>query len=253
MAGQTGPLGWAKSDGLKMMSEPQLTLKVVRGFTVWQEDCPGDPSDWERASVTSYSSRDATSVRFVWNHRRDHETRVLIEIFESESRERAGERLQEILRSDQSTGIIPGQVPNYDSSFFHPPGIPPAAFGHAANVSLTVSSFGRNDASEIVEWFRQLGMRLADLPAQALPGLELRAAVETLKPGDTTDIFYSLPWRLGPSGYFKFFGDNGTLFFGRGQLRFTARGSGGLATIAAFAVDEGRQPYTARIALRIED
>ncbi|HHT9120662.1 MAG TPA: hypothetical protein ACFYD3_09020 [Candidatus Hypogeohydataceae bacterium YC41] len=220
---------------------------LLKNFIPWEEDCLG----WKRASKELLTEADDRRIiRTVWDNPEDKNSRVLIDVYETFSRTHAQECLIQILANNQLELLPKGPDDLGEVSFVHPEGIPPAAFWLRGNLCLSVCSFGKKMV-DVLSWTYKFDSRMMEKPKVERFILTLTPQSEQVNVEQEVGISFSLPWRLGEDGYYKFFAKGGELFFKEKELCFRAQKKGE-AVIEAFALEAGREPYGGRLTLKVE-
>lgn len=226
---------------------PDDRAELFLGFTPWSEDC----ERWTRSVAESLVTSATRSMsRTVWDNPTASGSRVLIDVAECASAADAMDALAARLATNQLARLPEGPRDLGAAAFTHPDGVPPAAFFVRGNLSINVISFGSRHVP-VLPWAVRLDRRLGERPKTERAVLALEVDRGKLKVGEAVAIRYSLPWSLGPEGYFKFFATRGTLTRREGALVLTGTRSGE-ARVEAFAVEPGREPHTGSVTLIIE-
>jgi hypothetical protein len=226
---------------------PDDSAELFLGFIPWSEDC----ERWTRSVAESLATSSTRSLfRTVWDNPTASGSRVLIDVAECASAVDAMDALVERLATNQLAQLPEGPRDLGATAFTHPDGVPPAAFFVRGNLCISVISFGSRDVA-VVPWAARLDRRLGERPKTDRAVVTLQADRSKLKLGEVVAIRYSLPWRLGPEGYFKFFATRGTLTRRENALVLRVTRSGE-ARVEAFAVEPGREPHTGSVTLLVE-
>jgi len=225
---------------------PADRAEFFRGFVPWAEDVQG----WTLSTREAHPTAERTDLRTIWDNPGDPNTRILIDVAELRSAAEAIEALVAPLGYNQ-LDRLPDGPPNLGlASFAHPDLAPPAVFFVQGNLSILVSSFGRQPVA-VVDAARRISARLAERPGGEPRPMRLEADGDRAQSGEAITFSIDVPVRLGVEGYVKFFVTGGVVT--RSGDRFTLRRAApGSVRVEAFAVEPGRETYAADLTVTFE-
>ena len=226
---------------------PRKYSETFIGFTPWRDDFEG----WERSPKEFFpETPERTVTRTIWDNSKDRDERILIEVAECASAEKALKALEDRLDWNQLPKLESGPKGLGYASFVHPEDVPPAVFFIRGNLCVSVVSFGRK-AVEVNELARSINARLENRPRTEKTSISLSIGDPRLKAGGESVLKYSLPWRYGEEGYVTFFVSGGVLSLKEKTL-FISSDEPGKLTVEAYILEPGREPHAGRLTVSVE-
>jgi hypothetical protein len=215
-----------------MSESPLLT-----NFVPWEEDSQG----WRQAARESFSGDDSMLLRTVWVDPGDDSRVVLIDAYRTSSSQRALSYLGNLARNLMRTqlSLVRKHFEGIELPFSDE--VVSQTSDVRGNICLALSSLGSTKV-DVREWADRLYARIQMIPSAEQMSLHIVVEKPNIMVGEDVAINYSLPWRLGRTGYYKFFGSSGQLFLKAGQLYFHGAIEGE-AIVHGFAVESAHQPY----------
>ena len=203
-----------------------------------------ESDEWRERFRQSLSERPGRIIwRSIWGRADQPDLGVVIDVVECASAADAIDELMERLAENQLAKLERGPDELGPAAFAHPNEAPPALFFARANLVISIVSQGRDDGL-VDTWLKSI---LGDLdlePRDARPGIEI-------EPGDKVDtggrfLRYRLPWKLGPTGWFKFVSEGATLERGKDPGELLLGPSKQPITLRGWALEQGREPHEGR-------
>ena len=219
---------------------------VVMNYVPWAEDCLNWPCSFRDDVSLPEQTR---LVQTVWDDPDDRDIRILIHAFETSTLDMALECLVHELSSYTVAGVTQGPDDLGDICFVQPTGERPTVFFVRGNLCLRVSNFGRK-AVDVIDWARRLDARILDRPSIAQSIVEMKPERELGSVDHSVGVDVFLRWRLGETGYFKFFSTGGVMSIRHGRPFFAPTQRETL--IEAFAVESEREPYGGKLVIGLE-
>lgn len=226
---------------------PENRCELFVGFSPWPEDCQG----WRRSVRERFGEASPRPLlRTIWDHPENRDTRVLVDVVELSSANRAMEALANSLKWNQLAVLPEGPSDLGYASFIHPLGVPPAAFFVQGNVFVSVVSYASQPV-DVEPWAYRIRHRLLDRPLEGRVTIGLETDRPSARIGEPYPIRYTLPWRMGEDGFVKIFAEGAVLTRETGRLSATGTRHGELA-LEVFAVEPGRETHVGRLRLPVE-
>ncbi len=226
---------------------PDDRAEFFGGFAPWAEDLAG----WAlSARELEREVAGRSQLRTIWDHREDHDSRLLVDVAVCPSAADAVESLAAQLAYNQLERLPEGPRDLGLASFAHPEPAPPAILFVRGNLSLVISSFGRRPVP-VISIAGRFTARLAERPVTERRTLLLAAGQPKGRPGQEIVLSYESPYKTGEDGYWKFFVTGGTLVRRQGRLVLRSKAPGRL-DVQAFLVESGREPQFGELTLPIE-
>jgi hypothetical protein len=150
-----------------VIAKPRDTGLLLLGFKAWAAPAPPESELSMREQLTP------ATTRAVWNLRGRPDARVALTTTEHPSVRDALRALALDLEANQLMTVPQGPADLGEISFIHPNGVVPAVFFVTGNLTLAVSSFGREHV-DVLPFARAIDADLRARPPQARDGgLEL--------------------------------------------------------------------------------
>ncbi len=167
---------------------------------------------------------------------------VVVEVTECTSAQDAVEDLIETLAENQAATLDAGPKSLQPAAFRNPQQAPSGLFFVRANLRISIMSQSK-DANGVDEWLSLIQQDLDLAPADARHSLEIR-------PGHTQDkaagLNYTLPWKVGPEGWFKFISKGASIERGENPGELVLRPAKTGVTILGWVLERGRETYMGR-------
>lgn len=221
---------------------PEDSADFFIGFSPWPEDC----ENWRRSVNELFDEGLSRQLRrTVWDDPEDQQARMMIDVVELPSAERAIEALGEALSWNQLAALPEGPDGLGHVSFIHPEAVPPAVFFVQGNLFVSVSSIGTTEL-DVTAWGSRLVERLVQRPDGARDAIALGADTDRLRQGEPVALNYTLPSRLGEYGFVKIHADGARLSRDDTGALLAATQNGSI-TVELFAVEPGRETLSGRL------